>query len=175
MKTKTKTKLDPDLFVGRPRFNGHVWQTASSYRDAANALYDTDLIGYCHPILMNYAFSCEIAAKACCVQTQYNCKPTGNGLIPTACAIPIPHGHDLIKVFEQLPNETKSAIANTFKNNVGTDLRSQLIKFRDYFDVRYYFEKRPQSHDLSGIRELSNGFVDSTLEAAKDTDGFTNT
>ena len=169
---KSNTKLDPDLFVGRPRFNGRVWRTASSYRDAANTLYDTDLISFCHPILMNYAFSCEIAAKACCVQTQYNCKPTGNGLIPTACAIPIPHGHDLIKVFEQLPNETKTAIANTFKDSVGIDLRSQLIEFRDYFDVRYYFEKRPHSHSLSGIRELSNGFVDSTLEAAKASNGF---
>ena len=168
-------QLDPELFVGRPRFNAHVWRIACEYRDAANTLYEDNLDAFVYPILVNYAFSCEIAAKSCYVQTQYNSKPTDNGLIPTACHIAVKEidgtlfkatGHDLIKVFEQLPNLIKTNVAQSFRREIGLDLRAQLIEFRDYFDVRYSFENRPRSHSLSGIRTLSNGFIASAKEAA---------
>lgn len=164
---------DNELNIGRVRFNGWLWQSASQFNDAADTLFDTDAAKYSTAILMNYAFACELALKACAVQKRYNCKPSGNGLIPTASFKSASHGHNLSKVFDKLPDETKESISTAFKNETNKELRSELNKFQDYFvDIRYSFEQRPWSYDLTGMRNLANALVVATLDAAKTSDAF---
>lgn len=164
---------DSELNIGRVRFNSWLWQTASQFNDAADKLFDTDVARYSTAILMNYAFACELALKACAVQERYNCKPSGNGIIPTASFKSVSHGHNLTNVFDKLPDDTKESISVAFKNETKKELRSQLNEFQDYFvDIRYSFEKRPRSYDLTGMRDLANALVVATLDAAKTCDGF---
>jgi hypothetical protein len=164
---------DNELNIGRVRFNGWIWQTASQFNDAANTLFDTDVAKYSTAILMNYAFACELALKACAVQKRHNSKRSGNGIIPTASSKSASRGHNLTEVFDKLPDETKESISTAFKNETNKELRSQLNEFQDYFvDVRYSFEQRPRSYDLPGMQNLANALVVATLDAARTSDGF---
>lgn len=166
---KAETKQD----IGRVRFNSWIWQTASQFNQAADTLFEGDLVNHTYPILMNYAFACELALKACAVQTRYNCKPLVDGIIPTASFKSTAHGHDLGAVFGQLPSDTRDAVSNAYNNITGENLSSQLAEFKDYFvDVRYSFEQRPRSYDLTGLRRLANGLVEAVFNAAKTTEGF---
>jgi len=165
-------KPDTSLNIGRVRFNGSIWETASEFNRAANLLYDTGLAGFSTAILMNYAFACELALKSCAVQKRYNSKPVANGIIPSASCKSEAHGHKLDEVFDQLSDEIKKTVSREFKNITNTELRPQLVEFRDYFSIRYSFEKRSSSYNLSGMQELANALIDATLDAAKTTDGF---
>ncbi|MDB4793222.1 hypothetical protein OAG75_01120 [bacterium] len=159
--------------VGQVRFNGHVWRIASDFSDAADALFDSDSQKFVYPILMNYAFACELALKACSVQTRYNCEPPGIGLIPSASFKPTSYGHDLEKLFDQLSPDTRGSVSNEYKYITSEELCSQLALFKDYFvDVRYSFEQKSQTYDLSGLRRLANGLVAAVLEAGRKSEGF---
>ena len=166
-------KSDTKQNIGRERFNNWICQTARQFNQAADTLFDGDLANHTYPILMNYAFACELALKACAVQTRYNCKPGVDGIIPTASFKSTADGHGLGTVFGQLPSDTREAVSNAYNNITGEDLSSQLAEFKDYFvDVRYWFESRPRIYDLTGLRRLANGLVDAVFNAAKTTEGF---
>ena len=151
---------DTKLNIGPVQFSNWIWLDACQFRDAANTLYDTDHAKYPFVILMNYAFACELALKACAVQTRYSCEPLPNGIFPSATLEPAAHGHKLAEVFDQLPDEVKELVSTAFKNITNTELRPQLVKFQDYFvDVRYSYEKRPRCYDLTGMRDLANALV----------------
>ena len=153
-----------ELNVGSPHWNYHVWLDAKQFLDAGNILFDND-ISICAPILMNYAFACELALKACNVQTRYNCKPKHDGLIPTASFTSTTRGHKLFsQVYENLPHDIQRAISTKFNGIANTDLRDQLTKYNDYFvDVRYSFERPVRSWDMSGMRDFANTLLDATL------------
>jgi len=42
----------------------------------------------------------------------------------------------------------------------------------EFVDIRYSFEQRSRSYDLTGMRNLANALVAATLDAAITTDGF---
>ena len=157
-----------ELNVGSPSWNYHVWLYANQFRDAGNLLFETSLSNHA-AILMNYSFACELALKACSVQTQYNCKPTGNGIIPTASFKSHARGHKLADVFDKLPQKSRLAISAKFQELTNQDLRNQLVEFNDYFvDIRYSFEKRCRSWNLTGMAALANAVLDATMEARAD-------
>ena len=157
-------KTNKELNVGSVHWNYHVWLSAKQFLDAGNIVFDNNISVHA-PILMNYAFACELALKACAIQTRYNCKPFDNGIIPTASFKPTVRGHKLFSdVFDNLLPETQLPISTKFKKITNLDLRSQLIEFNDYFvDVRYSFENSARSWDLSGMRKFANALLDATL------------
>ena len=153
-----------ELNVGSPCWNYHVWLDAKQFLDAGNLLFDNNISIFA-PIIMNYAFACELALKACVVKTHFKCKPIEGGLIPTGSHISTTHGHKLFsQVFENLPQSMQRTISAKFHIVADTDLRDQLIKYNDYFvDVRYSFERPVRSWDLSGMRTFANALLDATL------------
>ena len=153
-----------ELNVGSPSWNYHVWLDAKQFLDAGNMLFDND-ISIWAPILMNYAFACELALKACDMQTRYNCKSKMAGVISTASFVSTTHGHELFsQVFGNLPHDIQRTISAKFNSVANTELRDQLIKYNDYFvAVRYSFERPARSWDLSGMRDFANGLLDATL------------
>ena len=161
-----------DLNVGSVRWNYHVWLSANQFRDSGNLLFEHDSSIHA-PILMNYSFACELALKSCAMQTRSNCKPSGNGIIPTASFKPASRGHDLTQVFDKLPEKARLAVSTEFNKLFERDLRAELIEFKDYFvDIRYSFESRARSWDLLGMGKLANGLLDATLEARKTIGGI---
>ena len=153
-----------DLNIGSPRWNYHVWMDAKQFLDAGNILFDSD-ISVCYPMLMNYAFACELALKACDVQTRSNSKQIEGGPIPTGSFKSTTHGHRLVSdVFQKLPLDMQRKIANRFSEIANAELHDQLVIFNDYFvHVRYSFERPARTWDLSGMRNFANALLNATL------------
>lgn len=43
------------------RPNGHIWMVAEEFYNAAECIWDSN---YSYPLLVNYAFACELALKS---------------------------------------------------------------------------------------------------------------
>ena len=139
-----------------------VWKQASQFDEAADFLWDRGIYDFMLPIIVNYAFACELAIKSCNCTTRYNVSNPLPSLIPTASFksnIRV-RDHNLVDLFAQLSQQHRIAIERRFREQTEVELLPLLEDCQSCFvDGRYEYENRPCSFPLSGLRRLSNGLV----------------
>lgn len=160
------------LFIGevmstqKNRPNGHIWMGAQQFLNAADALFDNrsgfdDLI---YPIIVNYALSVELALKSTVGKVDFQ-PPTADGLVLAAKTKSDVRGHDLSKIFINLPADVKSSLENEFQIFTGEDIHQCLTKCRDYFvKARYPYEEISGAYDIGKLRTLAHGVLHSVKE-----------
>lgn len=154
----------------RIRPNGHVWILARQFYTAADIIYssqDCDLAEHTMPLLMNYAFSCELSLKSLEFQHIQDDR-LGPGLSYKITREPNVWGHDLLGIFCKLKAPTRDLLAREFLSVHGDELEPMLQLCKKYFeDSRYSFEGNSQSFCVTNIRELARDLLPSTLAVGK--------
>jgi len=139
---------------------------AQQFYNAAEYIWnstDLDLSGYVYPLVVNYAFSCELSLKSSEATVQATNVQQGQ-LIPAAAIKSSVRGHELDSVFQDLKQETQIFLQNEFFSNTGEQLMPLLKECSKYFEnCRYSFEKKSGSYNLSGVRTLAKGLLDSVM------------
>ncbi len=133
----------------KTRPNGHIWMVAEQFYNAAELIWncdDIDINRYSHPLIVNYAFSCELSLKATEGSVKFP-EPTPDGLIPVSNIESSVRGHNLYNVFQKLKHETQEEIKNEFSSCSGEELVPLLIECSGYFEkARYPFEQKAGSY-----------------------------
>ena len=147
-----------------------VWLTAKSYCLAAKALSEADLTQFIFPIIVNYAFSCELAIKSAEVETVSDGDlQSSNTLMsrvyPKTKRI---NGHSLVDLFNELSPNTQDCIQDEFLSKTGNDLLSQLKTCENYFvEARYHYKNgAPNKYEITELEELAEGLLHSVQACA---------
>lgn len=151
--------------VTRP--NGHIWMAAEQFYNVAEYIWiasDLDISRYVYPLVVNYAFSCELSLKSSEGLVKFS-EVTPEGLLMASNIESSVRGHDLVSVFEKLKPETQRAIEAEFAACTETELRPLLAECSDYFQKgRYSFEQKAASYSVSEVRLLARGLLDAVLK-----------
>ena len=154
----------------RTRPNAHIWMAAEQFFNAAEVVWNTggiDLNRYVHPLIVNYAFSCELSLKASEALVKFS-EATPEGLLKAVNTESAVRGHDLYTVFTKLQPDTQSAIRSEFFASTETELIPLLKECSKYFEQgRYSFEQIGGSYSLSGVRMLARGLLDAVMVYGK--------
>ena len=146
---------------------GVVWKQASQFNEASDFLWDRGIWDFMLPIIVNYAFACELAIKSCNCHTLANVSNPLPGLISTASFrsnIRV-RDHNLVDLFAKLSGANRKIIETRFLEETEAELQPLLEDCKSCFvDVRSEYENRPSSLPLYGIRRLSNGLVAATKD-----------
>ncbi|GAB2197816.1 hypothetical protein MAH4_18230 [Sessilibacter sp. MAH4] len=138
--------------------NNHIYITATTFFQAAEVLWGSGRSNFAYPIIMNYAFACELTLKSMLSQTTPS-KMSPDGILGLTSTTS-KHGHQLDKLFNQLPSELKDKIEKNFSENCEYDLNSLLNKCSKYFESsRYVYEKKGISHNLTEMRTLTTKLI----------------
>lgn len=147
----------------RTKPNGHIWMAAEQFFNAAEHIWNDDtaeLERYVYPLIVNYAFSCELSLKASEGLVKFS-EVTPDELLKAVNTESAVRGHDLYAIFTQLKPETQSAVETNFLTSTGTPLIPLLKKCSKYFSHgRYSFEQFGGSYYLSGVRDLAKGLLE---------------
>ncbi|WP_306603026.1 hypothetical protein [Azonexus sp.] len=162
--TTTSRKISDETKRTRP--NGYIWMAAQQFFNAAEHLWNADDIGLDHyvgPLIVNYAFSCELSLKASEGLVKSS-KVTPEGLLMAVNTESAVRGHDLYTIFTKLKPETQNAIEIGFLESTEIQLVPLLKECSKYFEQgRYSFEQIGGSYSLSGVRTLAKGLLDSVM------------
>lgn len=154
----------------RTRPNGHIWMAAEQFFNAAEHIWSDagiDLNHYVFPLLVNYAFSCELSLKASEGLVRFS-EVSPEGLLKAVKTESAVRGHDLYAIFTKLKPETKTAIEAHFYESTEIQLVPLLMECSKYFEHgRYSFEQISGSYSLSGVRSLARGLLDSVMAYGK--------
>lgn len=154
----------------RVRPNGHIWMAAEQFFNAAELIWNTDGIDlnrYVHPLVVNYAFSCELSLKASEGLVKFS-EVTPEGLLKAVNTKSAVRGHDLYTIFTKLKPDTQNAICSEFFASTETELSPLLKECSRYFEQgRYSFEQIGGSYSLTGVRTLARGLLDAVLAYGK--------
>lgn len=154
----------------KTRPNGHIWMAAEQFFNAAEHVWNSeniDLNGYVYPLVVNYAFSCELSLKSSEGLVKFS-EVTPEGLLMATNTESAVRGHDLHTVFTKLKPETRNAIESEFISCTGERLIPLLKECSKYFEKgRYSFEQIGGSYSLSGVRTLARGLLDSVMAFGK--------
>jgi hypothetical protein len=160
----------PEVGSMRTRPNGHIWMAAEQFFNAAEHIWTDetiDLNRYVYPLVVNYAFSCELSLKASEGLVKFS-EATPEGLLKAVNTESAVRGHDLHTIFTKLKPETQKAVEANFLSSTGTQLIPLLKECSKYFaHGRYSFEQIGCSYSLSGVRNLAKGLLDSVLAYGK--------
>lgn len=150
----------------KTRPNGYIWAAAEQFFNAAEHIWNdetADLNRYLHPIIVNYAFSCELSLKAAEGKVRYS-EITASGLLMPVNTESAVRGHDLYDVFSRLKPETQNALTKIFSDKTGEPLIPLLQKCAKYFEHgRYSFEHICPSYSLTDIRCLAKGLLEAVM------------
>lgn len=154
----------------RTRPNGHIWMAAEQFYNAAELIWNSeniDINGYMYPLIVNYAFSCELALKSSEGKVKFS-EVTPEGLLMSTNSESSVRGHELLSIFRKLKPETQNAIESEFESCTGKSLIPLLEECSKYFKKgRYSFEQKGGSYSLSGVRTLAKGLLDSIMAFGK--------
>ena len=154
----------------RVRPNGHIWMAAEQFFNAAELIWNTDGIDlnrYVHPLVVNYAFSCELSLKASEGLVKFS-EVTPEGLLKAVNTESAVRGHDLHTIFTKLNPDTQNAICSEFFASTETELAPLLKECSKYFEQgRYSFEQIGGSYSLTGVRTLARGLLDAVMAYGK--------
>ncbi|XOZ32485.1 hypothetical protein ACMDCT_09725 [Halomonadaceae bacterium KBTZ08] len=154
----------------RARPNGHIWMAAEQFFNAAELIWNTDGIDlnrYVHPLVVNYAFSCELSLKASEGLVKFS-EVTSEGLLKAVNTESAVRGHDLYTIFTKLKPDTQKAICSEFFASTETELAPLLKECSKYFEQgRYSFEQIGGSYSLTGVRTLARGLLDAVMAYGK--------
>lgn len=154
----------------RTRSSGHIWMAAEQFYNTAELVWnsdDIDLAAYVYPLVVNYAFSCELSLKASEGKVKFS-EASPEGLVFASNIESAVRGHDLRSIFAKLKQETQEGIKSEFESSTGEDLILLLEECSKYFeDGRYSFEKIGGSYSLSGVRTLAKGLLDAVMAFGK--------
>ncbi len=147
----------------RKRANGHIWMAAQEFYNAGELIWNAEYVNfdaYLGPLLVNYAFSCELSLKAS------EGKVKGSEVSPEGILSPVNiesvvRGHDLKLIFEKLEQETQRVIKLEFVSSTNQQLIPLLRECANYFEnCRYSFEKKASGYNLTSVRTLAKGLLD---------------
>lgn len=143
---------------------------AEQFFNAAERIWNDDTIDlnrYVYPLVVNYAFSCELSLKASEGLVKYS-EITPDGFLKAVNTESAVHGHDLYLIFNQLKPETRRVVEANFLASTGIPLTPLLKECSKYFlHGRYSFEQISGSYSLSGVRNLARGLLDAVLTYGK--------
>lgn len=146
----------------KTRPNGHIWMVAEQFFNTAELVWKTSdghITSNVYPLIVNYAFSCELALKASVGVVKVG-QVTPDGLVPAAATKSAIRGHNLSDLFKNLPPPIQSSIAASFLSSEEEDIIPLLEMCSNYFEeARYPLEKIGGSYDLSGVRNLARGLL----------------
>lgn len=129
--------------------SGRIWEAAERFFKAAEAIRCNEKISIeelAYPLIVNYAFLCELSLKA----AESKIKPSATN---TESAV---HGHQLKTLFHNLKPDTQNFIQTEFESTSGRELQPLLDECSRYFITgRYEFEQSGGSYNFSGIRILA--------------------
>jgi len=143
---------------------------AEQFYNAAELIWmsqNIDINAYTYPLIVNYAFACELALKSSEGLVKFS-EVTPEGLLKATNTESAVRGHKLHLIFYELKPETQKAIESEFSSCTGVQLIPLLKECADYFEKgRYPFEQIGGSYSLSGVRTLAKGLLDSVLAYGK--------
>jgi hypothetical protein len=129
----------------RKRANGHIWMTAEQFYNAAELIWDAkdmNVNAYLDPLLVNYAFSCELILKASEGKVKYS-EVSHEEILSSVNIESVVRRHDLKFIFEKLEQETQRVVKLEFEFSTNQRLISLLKECANYFEnSRYLFEKK---------------------------------
>lgn len=147
---------------GRIRPDGRIWMAAQQFYDVATQIWDNNepaIDDYTYPIIVNFAFACELAMKASEATAVYPLTLQG-GILPASKTESQVHGHKLKTILSKLHESTQTAIKANFERTTSRELMPLLEKCDDYFaKARYGYEKTTGFYRLSDVRELAKGLL----------------
>lgn len=149
------------MVTGTTRPDAKIWRAAQQFFEAGEILWAHENRDKCiYPLIMNYAFSCELSLKATESLVKYSSVQYGIVLNPISSESCVT-GHHLYSIFQKLKQETRDEIEAEFLRLAEVDLIPLLRKFSTYFvDVRYSFEKTGGSYAISDLRILAHGLLE---------------
>ncbi len=154
----------------KTRPNGHIWMAAEQFYNTAELVWNSesiDLNRYVYPLIVNYAFSCELSLKASEGLVKFS-EVTPEGLLMAVNIESAVHGHDLYTVFTKLKAETQNGIESEFVLCTEEKLVPLLKECSKYFEKgRYSFEQIGGSYSLSGVRTLAKGLLEAVMAYGK--------
>ena len=109
----------------RTRPNGHIWMAAEQFYNAAELIWNSeniDINGYVFPLIVNYAFSCELALKSSEGLVKFS-EVTPEGLLMATNSESSVRGHELLSLFRKLKPETQNAIESEFESFTGESFK----------------------------------------------------
>lgn len=145
--------------ITRP--DAKIWRTAQQFFEAGEIIWAHENRENCiYPLIMNYAFSCELSLKATESLVKQSSVEGGivmNPINSESCVT----GHNLYSIFQKLKQETRDEIQAEFLSLADVDLIPLLEKCANYFvDGRYAFEKIGGSYAISDLRTLAMGLLE---------------
>lgn len=146
--------------------SGHIWRSAQQFFEAAEHIWNDnniDLNEYVYPLIVNYAFSCELSLKASESKVKFSeVSPDGHlSAINTESSV---RGHDLHVIFTNLKPESQRMLKSYFVEVTGNELVPQLQKCAKYFENgRYGYEQAEGTYDISSVRKLAKGLLNALL------------
>lgn len=144
------------------RPDARIWRAAQQFFKAGEILWEHDDQFKCiFPLIMNYAFSCELSLKATeALVKQSNKRP--DTLLNVTYSKSKVQGHKLHVIFNKLHKDTQDGIKAKFFLITGQQLIPLLEKCSKYFvEVRYGFEIVGGSYAVSDLRILAEGLLES--------------
>jgi len=145
--------------------SAHVWLIAQDYFLAGKELSNSDTSNFIFPIIVNYAFACELAIKSAETDLVNNNESHENGSLLSQSYIKTfkVRGHSLVELFDKLSPSTQNDIESTFNSFTGKDLKALLNTCEDYFvQARYpYRASSPNNYQLSSVETLAKGLLHS--------------
>ncbi len=139
-------------------FGNHIFLSAKQYLNLAllaeehGRLEDTSMA-----VVTNYAFSVELMLKSLDVATdtpEVNTSP--NLLARDAKMVNLVTGHDLSKIYNELPEDTRNTLSRGFTQITSLKISDQLVKFKDVYMLSRY------SHDVHALKKNNQNEVDNT-------------
>ncbi|MGH8428121.1 MAG: hypothetical protein ACRES7_09095 [Gammaproteobacteria bacterium] len=150
----------------KTRPNGHIWMAAEQFYNSAEYIWsasDLDISRYVYPLIVNYAFSCELSLKSSEGLMKLS-EVTPEGLLMASNIESSVRGHDLNSVFRKLKPETQRVIEDQFASCTGKELHPLLRECSNYFEEgRYSFEQKAASYSVSEVRLLAKGLLDAVM------------
>jgi hypothetical protein len=143
---------------------------AEQFYNAAELIWraeNIDISVYSYPLIVNYAFSCELALKSSEGLVKFS-DASPEGILKAINTESSVRGHKLHSIFKELKPETQQAIESEFQISTGENLIPLLVECADYFEKgRYPFEQIGGSYSLSGVRTLAKGLLDAVMVFGK--------
>ena len=115
-----------------------------------------------HVAAMNTAFACELYLKSLWVERISKLsivEEDGEGYIQTDCGefeYKLIHGHELDRIYGQLPRSLREWLANRYYDQTSSDFREILAECGSLFvDLRYLHEKSSFSYSKDRLFKLA--------------------
>lgn len=135
----------------------------------ARGFYEIAALAYGTPAILELSSMAIVANFAMCVELLLKCSDAGIQVPPYTkgelLSNAYPHtnirirGHALDEMFDKIKSATRERLEELYQQETTHDLRTDLIKCKDYFQhARYAYERgHAHSYDIGAIKRLADG------------------